>query len=58
MKGSDCLNEPPSTERYAWWCERTVNKIIIYLLPDREKKAVRLESSADLCYITFDPNIR
>ena len=26
--------EPPSTERYARWCGRTVNKIIIYLLPD------------------------
>ena len=29
--------EPPSTERYARWCGRTVNKIIIYLLPDCEK---------------------
>ena len=26
--------EPPSTERYARWCGRTVNRIIIYLLPD------------------------
>ena len=30
----DCLNEPPSTERYAWWCERSVGKLIIYLLLD------------------------
>ena len=26
--------EPPYTERYVRWCGRTVNKIIIYLLPD------------------------
>jgi len=37
MRNSDCLDEPPSTERYAWWCERTVNKIIIYLLLDAQK---------------------
>ncbi len=30
----DCLNELPSTERFAWWCERTVIKIINYLLLD------------------------
>ena len=26
--------EPPYTEPYVRWCGRTVNKIIIYLLPD------------------------
>jgi len=26
--------EPPCTERYARWCERTVGKIITYLLLD------------------------
>ena len=26
--------EPPYTERYVRWCERTINKIIIYLLLD------------------------
>ena len=26
--------EPPCTERYARWCGRSVDKIIIYLLPD------------------------
>ena len=26
--------EPPYTEPYVRWCRRTVNKIIIYLLPD------------------------
>ncbi len=28
------LCEPPYTERYAQWCERTVDKLIIYLLLD------------------------
>ncbi|MFL2101613.1 CPBP family intramembrane glutamic endopeptidase [Desemzia sp. FAM 23989] len=28
--------EPPYTERYVRWCERTVNKLIIYLLLDYE----------------------
>ena len=28
------LNEPPYTERYVRWCERTLNKIIIQLLLD------------------------
>jgi len=27
-------NEPPYTERYVRWCERTLNKIIIQLLLD------------------------
>lgn len=26
--------EPPYTERYVRWCGRSVDKIIIYLLPD------------------------
>ena len=29
--------EPPYTEPYVRWCGRTVNKIIIYLLPDKMK---------------------
>ncbi|WP_339062724.1 group II intron maturase-specific domain-containing protein [Tepidibacillus marianensis] len=33
-----CLNEPPCTERYARWCERTQNKIIIQLLLDYSEK--------------------
>ena len=32
--------EPPCTEPYARWCGRTVNKIIIYLLPDHGGVAV------------------
>lgn len=28
--------EPPCTERYARWCERSLNKIIIQLLLDSE----------------------
>ena len=29
------LIEPPCTERYARWCERSVGEIIAYLLLDR-----------------------
>ena len=28
------LIEPPCTERYARWCERSVGEIIVYLLLD------------------------
>ena len=28
------LIEPPCTERYARWCERSVGKLITYLLLD------------------------
>ena len=30
--------EPPYTERYVRWCGRSVDKIIIYLLPDFHSK--------------------
>jgi hypothetical protein len=29
--------EPPYTEPYVRWCGRSVDKIIIYLLPDSQK---------------------
>ena len=31
------LIEPPCTERYARWCERSVGEIIAYLLLDQTK---------------------
>ena len=30
----DCLSEPPYTERYVRWCERSVVKLINHLLLD------------------------
>ena len=39
--------EPPYTEPYVRWCGRTVNKIIIYLLPDFEpRRGSKFEVSA------------
>lgn len=32
--------EPPYTERYVRWCGRSVDKIIIYLLPDLMQQSV------------------
>ena len=32
------LIEPPCTERYARWCERSVGEIIVYLLLDLLQK--------------------
>jgi len=29
--------EPPYTERYVRWCERSVGEVITYLLLDRKK---------------------
>ncbi len=26
--------EPPCTERYAWWCERSANQLMVSLLLD------------------------
>ena len=37
--------EPPSTERYARWCGRTVNKIIIYLLPDFDNSPILFQTA-------------
>ncbi len=34
------LIEPPCTERYARWCERSVGEIIAYLLLDSEERNI------------------
>ena len=36
--------EPPYTEPYVRWCGRTVNKIIIYLLPDSIENVEKMSS--------------
>jgi REP element-mobilizing transposase RayT len=35
-KWTKISNEPPYTERYVWWCERTENEVIIFLLLDSQ----------------------
>ena len=39
--------EPPCTERYARWCGRSVDKIIIYLLPDFDYDGHFIDNIAD-----------
>jgi len=41
--------EPPCTERYARWCERTVGKIITYLLLDAKTKILRFYPVFTFC---------
>ena len=36
--GSLYTKEPPCTERYARWCERTANQLMVSLLLDFHKK--------------------
>ena len=45
--------EPPCTERYARWCGRTVNKIIIYLLPDYPTQNAELRKARRSWYNQF-----
>ena len=39
------LIEPPCTERYARWCERSVGEIIVYLLLD----FIGLQADTEVC---------
>ena len=49
------LIEPPCTERYARWCERSVGEIIVYLLLDFVLfSQLVLEFDTILCYTIFN----
>ena len=44
------LIEPPCTERYARWCERSVGEIIVYLLLDSKFSQSIIDSVIILWY--------
>ena len=49
--------EPPYTERYVWWCGRSVDKIIIYLLPDfKNKKVTKNKVKISLSFVQMFEN--